>query len=409
MDNFDQEIEQFLLGGLLHNNDAIFDLNIQPDDFYFGVHELIFDKMRSDANKYGQFNYGTLSQWAKGHEFIDGESGNKYIMALMDSCITSTAEQLKIYAKTLREYSQKRNLHETLTHAIRNLERPESKTHEILSDINSVLKKNINTDVLLSGQEVFNRVLDGIKKPSNCFKTGLNGLDEATGGGFYAGWTYGFCGAEKSGKTMLATTLAYNMTKLGCKALYIALEMGSVQIEQRSIARQLGFNPLDFLDNQDKVVDKIVEAEPNDNLTYLDMPGATLDEILLNIAKAKAKIGIDGFILDYWQLVRSTDRIGTEEKHLRDVAQFLSDFARKNGLFCIILAQMNQDGRLFGGNGLRKACDQLYMIEQYEDPSLDKHRWLRMDASRYTMRGDLGSEDNPYMKINYNGAFFDEV
>lgn len=406
MQNQDQEVEQALLGGLLVNNDVIFELNLTPNDFYYPPHKKIFERMLKDLHETGEFSYATMGQWAKGQEFITGESGNRYIMALRDNCITSTPNQLQIYANVLKEYSNKRQLQEKLEQALEKVKAPDSKSHEVISIVNNVLDETTNVENLIDGETVFKKVLQGIEKPNKCFSTGLGGLDKAMAGGFYAGWTYGFCGAEKSGKTMLATTLAYNMTHQGCKLLYIALEMGSTQIEQRSIARQLGFNPIKFLDDPNGIARQVAEAKPNPNINYLDMQGATLDDILLNVAKAKVKMGINGFILDYWQLVRATDNRTTEEKHLRDVAQFISDFARKNDLFCIILAQMNQDGRLFGGNGLRKACDQLYMIEQYEEDS--KERWLRMDASRYTLRGDLGSETQPYMIID-RCAYFREI
>jgi replicative DNA helicase len=405
--NYDQEIEQYLLAGLLENNHAIYELNIEPNDFYVPAHSEIYKKMLGAINEYGEFDYSTFCQWAKGREFIDGESGEKYIQALQDSVLTSHTKSLVNYGNVVHDYAVKRRLRDCLIKATNDLNRPDEKIHDVIASVSEALKDNQSSDILFSGHEVYGNVIESLSKPKSCFSTGLDSLDKTTAGGFYSGWTYGFCGAEKSGKTMLATTLAYNATNRGSKVLYIALEMGSTQIEQRSIARQMGFNSIEFFNNPNGVKEKMRGYKPNENMFYMDLPGATLDEILLNVSKAKVKYGIDGFIVDYWQLVRGGDSRTTEEKHLRDVAQGISDFARKNNLFNILLAQMNQDGKLFGGNGLRKACDQLYMIEQVE--TNDKARWLRMDASRYTLKADIGSESSPSLEIQKEGPYFKEI
>lgn len=405
--NCDIEIEQYLLAGLLENNQAIYELSLDPNDFYVPAHREIYQKMLGAINEHGEFDYSTFCQWAKGREFVDGQSGEKYIQDLQGAVISSFTQSLVNYATVIHDYAVKRRLSECLSKAKDMIDKPDEKIHDVIAYVSEALKDNQGSDILFTGQEVYANVFEGLSKPKSCFSTGYNGLDKVTAGGFYSGWTYGFCGAEKSGKTMLATTLAYNMTIRGAKVLYIALEMGSTQIEQRSIARQLGFNSIKFFDDPQSIKERMKEYKPNQNMFYMDLPGATLDDILLNVSKAKVKYGIDGFIVDYWQLVRGGDSRTTEEKHLRDVAQGISDYARKNNLFNILLAQMNQDGKLFGGNGLRKACDQLYMIEQIEGN--DKGRWLRMDASRYTLKASVGSESSPCITIDNAGPHFKEI
>jgi replicative DNA helicase len=116
------------------------------------------------------------------------------------------------------------------------------------------------------------------------------------------------------------------------------------------------------------------------------------------VGVARLKHQITGFIVDYWQLVEGQESRESEERHLRRVAQSISNFARRQGLWCILLAQMNQEGKLFGGNGLRKACDQLYFIETVE--GFEDVRWLRMDASRYTPKSDVGEPTHPAFAIN---------
>jgi len=90
------------------------------------------------------------------------------------------------------------------------------------------------------------------------------------------------------------------------------------------------------------------------------------------------------------------------------VAQEIANFAKRNNIWVIILAQMNKEGNLFGGGGLKKACEQLYMIRTPE--GYEKLRWLEMDASRYTLRVNVGSEQDPAFVMETNsGPYFREI
>ena len=160
----------------------------------------------------------------------------------------------------------------------------------------------------------------------------------------------------------------------------------------------MGVNSLKFINNAADIKNRIHGVSPNRHTVYLDMPGADLPSILHQVGVARLKYGIKGFIVDYWQLVEGQESRESEERHLRRVAQSISNFARRQKLWCILLAQMNQEGKLFGGNGLRKACDQLYFIETIE--GLDDVRWLRMDASRYTPKSDVGGPSCPAFVLN---------
>ena len=195
---------------------------------------------------------------------------------------------------------------------------------------------------------------------------------------------------------------------------YVALEMGSVQIEQRNLARMAGVNSLKFLNNKKdpdliRKVYEIAQDTPDFTL-YLDMPGATLDQLQVELARMISKHRIKGFILDYWQLVEGQQKGETEEKHLRNVAQWVANFSRKHGVWCLILSQVNDEGKLFAGKGLVKACDQLYVIELAETISDQQELWLKMTHSRYTPLGDVGTKDRPALFVNKrSGPFMDQV
>jgi len=275
---------------------------------------------------------------------------------------------------------------------------------QISADISSEITKHTGGSYQVkSKQQVAEQAIQSIELPQACYPTQLPSLDNAMGGGLYAGFTYGIGGPEKAGKTTFAHTISYNLNESEVPHAYIALEMGSLQIEQRNIARKIGCNSLVFrqrgLDDDDHMKQKILHHTANVKpyTWYLDMPGSTIQEIEAELARLVIKQKISGFILDYWQLVGGRSKGDTEERHLREVAQWCANFARRHNIWCILLAQLNDNGELFGGKGLKKACDQLYYIRVADD---GKGLYLQMNESRYTPACDVGDSVNPAFRVN---------
>lgn len=370
------EAEEQLLGSLIYKNSAIMDLEIRPEDFSLPFHSFIFTEMERIFSEKQSFVVADF-------EHTD------YMRALADAVVIASTANIKSHAGQIKELKRKRDVMAAVEYAQANIANYTSS--EIIAQINTMLIESVDCSSLKTGDEIYMEILTELDLPPLFCPTGLHGLDVAMAGGLYAGFTYGLAGAEKAGKTTFAHTISSNLSESGHRHLYIALEMGAKQIEQRNIARKLKTNSLNFITKRDQMRNDISNATPSKNTIYLDAPGADLNEILSKIGIARMKYQIKGFILDYWQLVEGKDNRETDEKHLRNVAQTIANYARKHGLWCIMLAQMNKDGQLFGGNGLRKACDQLYFIETPEGS--EHQRWLRMDASRYTPKADIGSEE----------------
>lgn len=382
------ELEQQLIGALIWNNAALLDLEIEEKDFYWPEHQELFKRM--------------WELYTEKYNFIVADFGSDYLADVASGVALPTTENIKSYAQQVRELSRKRSVLEAIEAARQELINTDSSS--VIAALQSSLVENLDTGDLKTGEEIYMEIVAELDAAPKCYPTGLERLDKAMSGGLYAGFTYGLAGGEKSGKTTFAHTISRNLTLAKTKHLYIALEMGAKQIEQKNLARDMEINSLRFLDSRDKIKGNIHNATPSRYTIYLDAPGASLDDILTKVGIARIKHGITGFILDYWQLVEGKDHRETDEKHLRTVAQTLANYARKHNLWCILLAQMNKEGDLFGGGGLRKACDQLYFIEKNE--GTDNHRWLRMGASRYTLQVDVGGEGGPAFMINKSSGPF---
>jgi replicative DNA helicase len=95
-------------------------------------------------------------------------------------------------------------------------------------------------------------------------------------------------------------------------------------------------------------------------------PGLTFEDLRRKISNVVMRHGIRGVILDYWQLVGGVERDHTQAMHQDRVAQFLADTARREGIWVIAMAHLNQDGNTRGGEGIRLASDQAF--ELHRDP-----------------------------------------
>jgi replicative DNA helicase len=367
------EAEQMLIGALLSNNIPI---ELQERDFSIAGHWDIFRKIQA------------------GKKLLDfsGEQEFNYLRTACDSVLMPIKSNIENYAEIIREMARKRIIKQAAVDAIASLEMNDSSS--VLANLNAKINETAEVKSVKNAKEIRQEIVNDMELPMERYATGLPCLDTAMSGGLYAGFMYGICGAEKAGKTTLAHTISFN---LKCPHLYLAMEMGAKQIEQRNIARALGKNSLGFLGG---TIEKnsVETAVLNQNIYYADAVGWSIEEIIHAVAMTKLKHGIKGFIVDYWQLISGQQKGDNEERHLRRAAQELANFSRKNSLWCILLAQMNKDGQLFGGNGLRKACDQLYMVETCGEYN-EHGRWLRQDASRYTFREDVGSEQRPCLLL----------
>lgn len=255
-----------------------------------------------------------------------------------------------------------------------------------------------------TAESVVNRILS----PPPCFPSGLPNTDDAMGGGFFAGKFYGLGARKKAGKTMMLSSISYNLVRSGVPHLFVSLEMDDHEIEQRKAARFLGINPIAFLRNPSRrLAEQTAEyqAQLSGTCWYEHRPGLTREELLTIIARSHLQRGIKGVIVDYQQLVRGRGERVSQAEHQEQVAQDVADMCRKLGIFGVMAAQLNTEGNTRGGEGLRLACD-LYWVLHREDPQ-SKLAWLEMQDARYVTYTNVGDQAVPGLYLHH-GAFFSE-
>jgi replicative DNA helicase len=211
--------------------------------------------------------------------------------------------------------------------------------------------------------------------------------------------------------TVLAGTISHNLNQRGIRHIFICGEMSPEEVHQRNLCRELGFFPSIFRSpkaQEFKLQERIaaIAAASKRACIYRKAPGLTFSQLRQIVASAVERKNITGMILDYWQLVGGKPSGKSTAEHLDEVAQWIADYCRREGLWSIVMAQINQDGNTRGGEGLRLAFDQVYQIHR-DDPGKPE-AWIEMMETRYTPWVSIGSETEAGLLLNEQGPYFEE-
>jgi replicative DNA helicase len=394
------EAEMNIVGAAMIDHSLALTLPVNADDFENEFHGRLWVLMGEAANS-GRII--TLDQIQTSWPNMHG-----YVRAIVDNCMTHP-DTVKSYARAVKDAAARRRLKYLAMDLAESVGDIETPVEELAAKFVSDITKATGAAGARMKREVAASVVTALDKPSPCYSTGLPRLDEVWGGGLFAGKLYGIAARKKVGKSALLATVSQALNRSATKHLFVALEMSPEEIEQRHIATEYNFNSVKFLKRQDRgivIPSSEYAANVPDNTIYEHRPGASLEEIRRMVTRAILHHKISGVILDYWQLVGGKAKSETEEFHLRNVAQWFADICRREGIWCLMAAQLNQEGNTRSGEGLKLACD-IYMTLNREKDS--EGAWMEMQESRYVLYNDVGSETMPGLFLNKNGPHFEDA
>ena len=403
----DNDIEQAVIGALLCHNEAIEALqaDLRAEQFYAEIHQRIYQCIQERREK------GIITNPITLKEQFAGALESKYIVSLV-SAATSVIS-LHAYAATIIKLATRRVLQNAAQVVI---EAPDATENTelvatlagALDDANrQILSHRMNTD-----KHVAAAIAEDLKHGSAYYSTGLPRLDFAMDGGLHEGKLYGIAANSGHGKTMLATTISNHLKKAGVRHLFICAEMGEMETHARSMAKDMDVEVRSFTDESKRDKDfwrklgEVANAERGDVIYYSD-PFLTFDTLRQVVSTAVAKYRIKGFILDYWQLVGGKPARESDANFLGTVAQWEAAACKRHRIFGVNTAQLNRDGLVLGSGGLQRACDQMYFLMRSDETKPDAY--LHMGKSRYTPTIHVGDDQNPSMRINKKGGYFEHV
>jgi replicative DNA helicase len=402
------EAEQSLLGALLMNNRALSTVSefLEPCHFYDGVHGRIYEAICELVDAGSVANPITLKARFDSDGSLKEIGGAAYLSRLYASVVTII--NAPDYGRTILDcYSRRRllALAEEVAEAVHDGQQPAAViAAEMAGELEHVAAEHggqMKADVAMA-------IYDALDKPRETYATGIASIDDAIGGGLIAGKLYGIAARKKVGKTILLGSISHNLNRAGTRHGFLCLEMDAGEIEQRNIAREMGFNSFMFLKQpappwlKQRVGEYAARARGWNSTVFEHRPGATLSDVKRFVAR-EAMRGAKGIIIDYWQIIQRRDPRENEEYHLRTVAQWLADAARKLGIWILIAAQINQEGNTRGGEGLKLACDMYFDLNREK---AEAGAWLKMEESRFTAYCDVGTETMPGLWLHKIGPHF---
>lgn len=394
---FNLDAEQALLGAMLINNDVYQSLQdiLRGGMFFVEQHQKIYEAMTAIIGRGGVADPMTM-RGVVGADIAEF-GGDSYLGRIAAKSVQVIDP--RAYAEHIRDFWLRRVAVQEFTDCTEALYAESDETaHEIIARACGALDEicSSNTSGVLTRRTVIREILEDFKRDLPCHSTGINALDDCMDGGLYEGRAYAFTARKKQGKTMLTSTISYNLEMKNVKHLLITAEMSPKEIEQRRLARQIGVNEAafrrsDFRSNnkRNEMIADVSET-CGDAMLYRRGVSITFDQLRREVSACVRKHKIKGFILDYLQLVGGKPPKMSFAEFTDQVAQWIAQFCREANVFAIVIAQMNQTGSVRGGEGLLLAFDQAYELKRH-DKTLPS-AWLEMMETRYTPWKDVGDE-----------------
>jgi replicative DNA helicase len=260
---------------------------------------------------------------------------------------------------------------------------------------------------IVDGETVHQNILRELETPRPAISTGFSRIDKALNGGIRKRKMYIIGGASGDGKTLLAVAVSNSVRKRGARHLFICAEMGAEETHARNLAIDTGVNAEAF-DNPYKreadFFDRVTRPTINaSHVFYYDDPFLTFDALKQAVSTSVARDNIEGFFLDYGQLVGGFNQRGNKSDFFGEVAQWIAAACKKWNIWAIVTVQMNREGEVLGSGGFKRACDDMFIIQRPD--KTQPYAWLKRDKARGTRFMDVGGENDRSLMITENGYF----
>jgi len=216
---------------------------------------------------------------------------------------------------------------------------------------------------------------NSISTETSGIKTGMKKFDNYSGGLQKSDLV--IIAAESSqGKTALGLSiLKYAAQSQEIESVVFSMEMSRLQLTARILAQEVQISSNRIL-NAPLAADEIkkiraVKAEIAGLPIYFDERSSTnIDEICNSIISLKLKHDIQLVMIDYLQLVGSSQKDRSEESQIADIARKLKNLAKKLDITIIALSQLSRDrtnprpqkNRLRGSGQIEEAADIVLLL-----------------------------------------------
>jgi replicative DNA helicase len=353
------EAEQSVLGGLMLDNDAWFDVAelVSATDFYRTSHQLIFEVMAALAADDEPIDAITVSERLTSRGLLDKAGGLAYIGELAET--TPGASNVRAYARIVREYSTLRQLIGAANRIAEASFAPEGRTSQDILDMaeNEVFRiaegrlkeggPQKLVPLLTAAVERIER-LHANRSPITGVATGFDDLDRKTAG-LQSSDLVIVAGRPSMGKTAFAMNIVEHAVMEGQGAVLVfSLEMPAEQLVMR-ILSSLGRIDQTRLRTGEMHEDDWPRfsgavAQLKDKQLYIDdTPAISTNELRTRARRvARESGGLGLIVVDYLQLMRGSGNAENRTNEISEISRTLKAIAKEMRCPVVALSQLNR-------------------------------------------------------------------
>lgn len=350
------EAEEALLGSLLIDPDAIFDITVflRPDAFYRNQNKWVYDAILSLSDRREPLDLITLTEELRRREQLEEIGGEAYIISLINA--VPTAINAVSYGRLIEAASIRRKMIGAAS-SIANLAYDEAEDINIVIDraeqtLFSISEQRTTRD-LLPVKQIAREYLERIEKLRERgddiigVPTGFTDLDRLLGGLNKSDLLI-LAARPGMGKTALQISLALTAaTRYNKRIAIFNLEMSGEQLVQRMLAAETRIDSQRLRRGQihDHELPIFMEAIGRLSETRIfidDTPSITTNQLRTKCRRLYAEHGLDLIIIDYLQLMQAERPTNNRVQEISEISRGLKGLARELDVPVLAAAQLSR-------------------------------------------------------------------
>jgi replicative DNA helicase len=356
------EAEKSTLGSVMIEKNAFVKVAdmLEPVDFYYETHNLIFKAMQELFAKRSPLDILTVSTWLKDNNKLDEVGGNSYLEELCNEVLT--ASHVYQYALIVKQKSTLRKLVSAGSNIAALGYKEDEETDALVDQAEQELFKVSQTfmrnrfvhikDVLTGTYEKISDLHDPeAAEKYKGIQTGFGSLDRILTG-MQASDLIILAARPSMGKTALALNMGLNVAQESADKSVgiISLEMSKEQLVERLFVSLLGVDSWKMKTGQLTQDDfmrmgQVMDQLNNCKIFIDDSAGASVAELRAKARRLQMEHGLDILIVDYLQLM-SLNKAGTSitnrVQEISEISRSLKNLARELHIPIIALSQLSR-------------------------------------------------------------------
>lgn len=352
------DAEKSVLGSIMLEKNAIIKVAdlLQPEDFYFEIHALIYKGILELFNKRSPIDLLTVTTWLKDNNHFEVVGGADYLHEVISTVLT--ASHVFQHALIVKQKSTLRKLIRAGSNITAIGYKEEQEVDELVDQAEQELFKVSQTflrnrfvpikEVLTATYERISELHDPeTAEKYKGLQTGFNSLDKILSG-LQPSDLVILAARPSMGKTALALNITMNTALRGSSIGIISLEMSKEQLVERLFVGLLGVDSWKLKNGQLTQDDFMRMGEVMDKLNSCkifidDSAGLAISELRAKARRLQMENGLDLLIIDYLQLMEGKGGFNANRvQEISEISRALKQLARELHIPVLALSQLSR-------------------------------------------------------------------